>query len=118
MYKTKSFFYLFSLLLLLTIFYNTISCYKVVPEPKYKPEINIKQGTINIPNGTGNYNYGNILADGNEGSTSEYILFEIENLGEADLLISSVIIKFQDKKRRNGKGFLCVLQSMPSGCCK
>jgi hypothetical protein len=41
-----------------------------------KPVINVKQGTTNIPNGSGNYNFGNVLQGANANAT-----FTIQNTG-------------------------------------
>jgi hypothetical protein len=48
-----------------------------------KPEINIKQGTMNIPSGTGSYNFGTV----NVGSSTA-VIFTIENTGTANLLLT------------------------------
>jgi hypothetical protein len=56
------------------------------------PEINIKKDTINIPSGTGNYDFGSIIADGDGGTAGSDITFTIENLGTADLTVSSISI--------------------------
>ncbi|MCD4656130.1 MAG: choice-of-anchor D domain-containing protein [Planctomycetes bacterium] len=48
------------------------------------PEINVKQGTDNIPSGTGSYDFGRI----NVGKSSSAITFTIENLGTAPLTLA------------------------------
>ena len=45
------------------------------------PEINVKQGTTNIADGTGSYVFGNVLLGSNSGA----ITFTVENLGTSNL---------------------------------
>jgi len=53
---------------------DTLSC----AEPE--PEINIKQGSTDIPDGMGNYDFGDANVD-----SSKVVTFTIENLGDATL---------------------------------
>jgi hypothetical protein len=53
------------------------------------PDINVKQNTTNIPDGTGSYSYGTVTV-----LSSKPIVFTIENLGEANLaLIGTPIVQ-------------------------
>ncbi|MCW8966426.1 MAG: choice-of-anchor D domain-containing protein, partial [Candidatus Pacearchaeota archaeon] len=57
------------------------------------PEINVRQGTTDLLNGSGTYDFGNITADGNNGSyKSATITFTIQNLGTSSLSISGVAL--------------------------
>ncbi|MBN2442542.1 MAG: hypothetical protein JXJ04_14405 [Spirochaetales bacterium] len=60
------------------------------------PEINIKQGTTDIASGSGVFDFGYILPDGDGNTTSGYVIFDIENLGDEDLVISSVTMSSGD----------------------
>ncbi len=51
------------------------------------PDITIKQGTIDIPNGSGNYDFGNISV----GASSTPVTFTISNNGDADLDVTNVL---------------------------
>ena len=57
-----------------------------------QPEINVKQGSTDLLDGADTYNFGSVLADGNDGSASSDITFTIENKGAVDLTISDVAI--------------------------
>lgn len=50
------------------------------------PEINIKQGSTNLPSGSGSYDFGSL----DQGVSSSAVVFTIENSGTADLSISGV----------------------------
>ena len=49
-----------------------------------EPEINVKQGTTNIPSSSGSYDFGIITV----GSFSSPVTFTIENTGSADLILT------------------------------
>ena len=48
------------------------------------PEINVRQGSTNLPDGTGSYPFGTIL----QGSASSAITFTVDNLGTSNLSLS------------------------------
>jgi len=54
-------------------------------------EINVKQGTTNIPSGTGSYDFGSVYL----GSSSAQIVFTIENTGGANLNLTGLPDKVQ-----------------------
>jgi hypothetical protein len=60
------------------------------------PEINVQQGSNNLPSGSGSYDFGSVVADGNDGTASGYATFTIQNLGSADLTVSSVTMSGSD----------------------
>jgi len=53
-----------------------------------QPDINVKQNTTNLPDGSGVYNYGEV----DENTSTSAITFTIENTGNADLIINDVSI--------------------------
>lgn len=60
------------------------------------PDINVLQGTTTIANGSGPFNLGSSIADGNNGEAATDVMFTIENSGNADLNITSVAITAGD----------------------
>jgi trimeric autotransporter adhesin len=60
------------------------------------PEINVQQGSTGLPSGSGSYDFGSMVADGNDGTASSYVTFTIQNLGTADLTVSSVSVSGSD----------------------
>ena len=57
-----------------------------------EPEIVVRQSTTVITRTTGEYDFGNILYDGNGGTVSSSVEFTIENPGTANLTISAVTL--------------------------
>jgi hypothetical protein len=55
------------------------------------PDINIKQGSVDIPNGSGIYYFGSV-----EALITTSVEFTIENLGEADLYIGNIYFNSGD----------------------
>ncbi len=51
-----------------------------------EPEINVKQGTMDIPSPNGSYDFGSVML----GSSSSPVTFTIENTGSADLVLSGI----------------------------
>ena len=54
------------------------------------PEIYIHISGTDIPSGTGSYDFGDVHVDGDDGVASSDITFTIENIGTADISISSM----------------------------
>jgi len=91
MINKKDLIKIYIILFLILIIFS--SCSGVLPIPgESEPEINIKQGSNNIPSGIGTYIFEKVVADGDGGITSNYVVFTIENLGTENLIISSVTI--------------------------
>ena len=61
-----------------------------------EPEINVKQGSTSLLDGTDTYDFGGVNADGNGNTASSDITFTIENTGSANLAISGVSITAGD----------------------
>jgi hypothetical protein len=52
-------------------------------------EINLRQGSIDLPSGSGEYVFEEgVLIDGDGGQVSGSVVFTIENLGQKDLNVS------------------------------
>jgi hypothetical protein len=60
------------------------------PEINLSPDITVKQGRTTLANGSGSFDFGLVIADGNDQFFSEYISFRIENNGIRDLTLSSI----------------------------
>jgi formylglycine-generating enzyme required for sulfatase activity len=60
------------------------------------PDILVRQGATDLASGTGTYDFGLVMADGNNGSASANVTFTIHNLGGADLAITSVALTAGD----------------------
>lgn len=58
------------------------------PPPPPTPAISVLQSSLLIPNQAGGYYFGVVISDGNDGSISAPITFEIENSGAVDLSVS------------------------------
>ena len=60
------------------------------------PEIGVKIGSDEYTSGN-DYTFSNVIADGNDGLTSDEVTFTIENTGTADLNITDISITGADK---------------------
>ena len=60
--------------------------------PMPEPDIHVKQGSTDMPNGSGLYNYGHIVT----GSSSSPVTFTIENYGTGDLIINDIVASYPD----------------------
>lgn len=60
------------------------------------PEIAISYEDNDIPNGTGTYNFGSVLVDGNGGISSDEVTFKISNIGNANLSLASLNLSSGD----------------------
>ncbi|MBN1412148.1 MAG: choice-of-anchor D domain-containing protein [Spirochaetales bacterium] len=71
---------LFSILLI-------AGCQPYVPPA---PEINVRQGYTDLPDGSGIFNFGTVPPDGNGNAATEYLEFTIDNLGDEELVVGKV----------------------------
>jgi hypothetical protein len=60
--------------------------------PPPAPDINIMQGSTNMPDGTGSYDFGNIEAT----TSSAPVIFTLENTGNADLYVADIYSSSSD----------------------
>lgn len=54
------------------------------------PEIRVRHLTTELPDGSGTYDFGNCGTDGNGNTATTAITFYVDNLGDAELLVTSV----------------------------
>jgi len=60
------------------------------------PDINIRQGSTQLPNGSGLFHFENVMADGDNNATSAWVTFTIENLGTGYLHVSKYWLRYYD----------------------
>ncbi len=60
------------------------------------PRINLRQGFTDIASGSGAYGFGSVNPDGNNGFTSEWVPFSIQNIGGVNLQITGFSIPGSD----------------------
>ncbi len=54
------------------------------------PEIRVRQGATELPDGSGTHDFGQCGTDGNGNSTTKPVTFTIDNLGTGDLTITAI----------------------------
>lgn len=72
------------------------SPYNITITGSANPDINVKQNTTNLPDGTGTYNFGSVYMDGDDGWKSGDVEFTIENVGCSDLAITDANVTAGD----------------------
>ncbi len=97
--KTKNCLFLIALLLIgIPLLFLLIGCtgrsdiFEELQAAKFIPDIIVKEGATEIPDGTGSYYFGHVML----GNSSSPVTFIIENPGTSDLTINSVSLTAGD----------------------